>query len=214
MARSRNPPSEARDAILLAAREEFAIRGFAAARVEALATRADVNKALIYYYFGNKLGLYREVLRHGISGFVARLAAVAASDVPAEDKVRRWVQELAAHLTENPSLPPILLRELADGGVHLDNDTLRHMTTIVPMIHGIISEGRRSGAFTEADPIALHFMLLGSLVLVTSNAPIRRRIRDLGLAQPPLDLAPFVRYLQDVALRSLRKDPVHADPTR
>ena len=213
MARPRNPASDARIAILLAARDEFAQRGYAAARVEALAGRARVNKALIYYYFGSKLGLYREVLREGISGFVARLRAVAAADAPPDDKVRRWVEEIAAHLSENSSLPPILLRELADGGQHLDNDTLRHMTSIVPMIQRIVAEGRQAGSFADADPITLHFVLLGSLVLFTSNAPIRRRVRDLGLAQPPLEIEPFVRHLQDVVLRSLRKDPTHADST-
>lgn len=213
MARARRAVSEAREAILHAARDEFATRGFAAARVEGLARRAGVNKALIYYYFGSKLGLYREMIRHGMLGFVARLRAVAEGPGDAEAKVNRWVEELAAHLTENPSLPPILLRELADGGVHLDNETLRHMTTIVPMIAKILAQGRREGVFLEADPIALHFMLLGSLVLVTSNAPIRRRVRELGLAQPPLDISPFIHHLQQVALRSLCKDPTHADPT-
>jgi TetR/AcrR family transcriptional regulator len=205
--------TESRDTILRVGRDEFAARGFAASRVDELARRAKVNKALIYYYFGSKLGLYREVLRDGMTGFIARLRVVASSPDSPEAKVGRWVQELASHLVENPSLPPVLLRELADGGVHLDTETLRHMTSIVPMIQRIIVEGQEAGVFVEADPIAFHFMLLGSLVLFTSNAPIRRRIRELGLAQPPLDINPFVRHLQDVTLRSLRKDPTHADRT-
>jgi TetR/AcrR family transcriptional regulator len=213
MARSRQTTSGAREAILDAARQEFAARGFGAARVATLASRAKVNKALIYYYFGSKLGLYREMIRQGMTSFVTTLRTVAEGPGSAEAKVSRWVEALAQHLDDNPSLPPILLRELADGGVHLDNDTLRHMTTMVPMIAGILAQGRREGVFGEADPIALHFMLLGSLVLVTSNAPIRRRVRDLGFAQPPLDIAPFVLHLQEVALRSLRKDLTHADST-
>jgi TetR/AcrR family transcriptional regulator len=213
MVKPRRTSTESRDAILRAARDEFAARGFAASRVDQLALRARVNKALIYYYFGSKLGLYREVLRDAMTGFIARLQVVASSSDSPETKVARWVEELAAHLVENPSLPPVLLREVADGGVHLDADALRHMTSIVPMIQRIIAEGHRQGVFGDADPIAIHFMLLGSLVLVTANAPIRRRVRELGLAQPPLDIEPFVRHLQDVTLRSLRKDSNHADTT-
>ena len=53
-------------------------------------------------------------------------------------------------------------------------------------------------------------MLMGSTLFFTANAPIRRRIRQLGYAQPPMEIAPFVNHLQHVALRSLRRDPDHA----
>jgi len=45
--------------ILEAARREFGLRGFAGARVEAIARRAGVNKGLIFYYFESKEGLFR-----------------------------------------------------------------------------------------------------------------------------------------------------------
>ena len=201
---------DARGAILRVARDEFAARGFAATRVESLARHARVNKALLYYYFGSKLGLYRQVVRDGIQRFTSRMRAVAEAPVPAEEKLSRWVAALADHMTEEPTMPLTMLREVADGGSHLDPETLRALTTFVPLVRGLIAQGQREGVFGEADPIALHFVLMGSTILFTANAPIRRRIRQLGLAQPSLELAPFVHHLQQVALRSLRKDPHHA----
>jgi AcrR family transcriptional regulator len=212
--RPRRAGADPRDTILRTAREEFAARGFAAARVETLARRARVNKALIYYYFGSKLGLYRHVIGDAISGFTARMRAVIDGPGAAEDKVRRWVAELAAHFTEHPTMPLIMLRELADGGSHFDADMLRELTIFVPLMRRLIGQGQAEGLFGDADPIALHFVLMGSTLLFTSNAPIRRRIRQLGLAQPPLETAPFVRHLQQVALRSLRKDLEHVDSIR
>lgn len=47
-----------RDALLDAAQVEFAEKGFAGARVSAIADRAGLNKQLISYYFGGKQGLY------------------------------------------------------------------------------------------------------------------------------------------------------------
>jgi hypothetical protein len=44
---------------------------------------------------------------------------------------------------------------------------------------------------------------------MASNVPIRRRVRQLGLAQPPLDTAATTELLQAVARRTLRKD--HTD---
>jgi AcrR family transcriptional regulator len=48
-------------ALLAAAREEFADRGFAAATVRSIAARAHVDPAMINHYFGGKAGLFRQV---------------------------------------------------------------------------------------------------------------------------------------------------------
>lgn len=67
--RRRNPEAT-RARILDAAKIEFAAVGFAGARVDAIAEAAGVNKRMLYHYFGDKRGLYREVyhrqvLAHG-----------------------------------------------------------------------------------------------------------------------------------------------------
>src|SRR5690242_14615551 len=48
--------------LLGAAEREFAARGFAGARLRDIAENAGVQAALIHHYFGDKYGLYREVL--------------------------------------------------------------------------------------------------------------------------------------------------------
>src|SRR5450432_3516336 len=53
-----------REAILHAAEAVFAEHGFAGARLDAIAKASGYNKSLIGQYFGDKLGLYREVIRH------------------------------------------------------------------------------------------------------------------------------------------------------
>ena len=59
---ARNPQqSQAR--ILEAALKEFAAKGFDGARVDAIAHKARINKRMLYHYFGDKEGLFREVLR-------------------------------------------------------------------------------------------------------------------------------------------------------
>ena len=56
-------PERSRERILSAALKEFAAKGFAGARVDAIARRAAINKRMLYHYFGNKERLFREVLR-------------------------------------------------------------------------------------------------------------------------------------------------------
>jgi AcrR family transcriptional regulator len=52
-----------REAILKAGLAEFAAKGLAGARTDAIARRAGMNKRMLFYCFGSKQGLYREVLK-------------------------------------------------------------------------------------------------------------------------------------------------------
>ncbi|MBW8865199.1 MAG: TetR/AcrR family transcriptional regulator [Verrucomicrobia bacterium] len=56
-------PDRTRGRILEAAIAEFAAKGQAGARVDAIARRAGTNKRMLYHYFGDKEGLFRAVLR-------------------------------------------------------------------------------------------------------------------------------------------------------
>jgi AcrR family transcriptional regulator len=71
-------PERTRQRILEAALHEFAARGFAGARVDAIARRAGSNKRMLYHYFGDKEGLFRAVLRHKVNERNARVEALAA----------------------------------------------------------------------------------------------------------------------------------------
>ena len=71
-------PDRTRRRILEAALQEFAARGFAGARVNAIARRAAANKRMLYHYFGNKEGLFRAVLRQKIQERRSRVEAQAA----------------------------------------------------------------------------------------------------------------------------------------
>lgn len=57
-------PDRTRARILAAALAEFSAKGFAGARVDAIARRAKGNKRMLYHYFGNKVDLFSAVLRH------------------------------------------------------------------------------------------------------------------------------------------------------
>src|SRR5271166_3746410 len=60
-------PKKTSGRILDAALHEFAAKGFAGARVDAIARRAGINKRMLYYCFGAKQDLYREILRRKIA---------------------------------------------------------------------------------------------------------------------------------------------------
>jgi TetR/AcrR family transcriptional regulator len=199
-------------AILRAATDEFAACGYDATGMDRVARRSKVNKALIYYYYQNKRGLYHAVLQRALETLIAPLRTVAEGPASAAEKLDGWIDTLVRQLGSHPHLPSLMLRELADAGRHLDDDILRQLVGLAPLISGIVRQGQAEGRFGAFDPLMLHFVLLGTTMLLVSNAPLRRRVRKLGLAQPPLDLAPVVGHLQTIARRALRKeDPDAAD---
>ena len=206
----RRSAADSRDRILRAALAEFAARGYDATVVDRLARRARVNKALIYYYFRSKLALYQTLVSEELRRLIDRLRTIMEAEEGAEDKLDRYVAALVAHLDERRELPPLLLRELADGGRRLEADTLRLVLGFLPILREIIAQGRTQGVFGTADPILTHFVLMGSSIFFAGNAPIRRRVLQLGLAQPPTQIEPFVQHLQFVARSILRKDQTDA----
>jgi AcrR family transcriptional regulator len=90
--RAPRDPEATRRRILDAALEEFSAKGIAGARVDAIAERAGVNKAMLYYYFGSKDGLFREVLGQPVATHVDGLRS---DDVTSADRLVVRSEDLA-----------------------------------------------------------------------------------------------------------------------
>src|SRR4051794_2520984 len=96
--------------ILDAARKEFAAKGIAGARVDEIAARARTNKRMIYYYFGSKEGLFREILRRKLADSTNRLRA------PVErPHGERLADRQATHL-DDPDYIRLLMWEALETG--------------------------------------------------------------------------------------------------
>jgi AcrR family transcriptional regulator len=75
-------PNQRRKSILDAALDEFAARGFAAARLDDVARRAQVAKGTIYLYFRDKESLFQELVRSMLSPLVAAIESAATRELP------------------------------------------------------------------------------------------------------------------------------------
>ncbi len=114
----------AREAILNAAEEVFAEHGFDGARIDAIAAKAGYNKSLIFQYFGDKLGLYAQVVRRAdaeMSGLqVDMMAAMheggaAVSADKLKGLLRTFMCSYFDYLVSHPRFTRILLWEMAEG---------------------------------------------------------------------------------------------------
>lgn len=105
--------------ILDAAEAEFAARGFFGGRMGAIAQAAECNKALIHYYYRDKLSLYRHILAEIVETIVHQLESSLSSKqkgpAPIESLIDACLsldEKLAGRLT-------ILQREVLEGGREL-----------------------------------------------------------------------------------------------
>ena len=94
--------------IVAAAREEYAKRGFAGARVEQIARRAGVNKQLLFYYYHSKRGLFQAVLTQAAGELEGALAALALPAGRPLDRLRRALEGLFEFLTRHADLVTLL----------------------------------------------------------------------------------------------------------
>jgi len=105
------PPKLSNDRALrigAAAREEFARRGFAGARVEQIARRAGVNKQLLFYYYHSKRGLFHSVLTQAAGELETALSSLALPGGGPLDRLRLTLQTQFEFLARNPQIVALL----------------------------------------------------------------------------------------------------------
>jgi len=196
---------DSRAAIFRAAAHEFAERGFEAGGTDRIATRARVNKAMLYYHFGSKAGLYAEVVRDMVGAVGARVRAIADGSGSAEHKLDSWISALVEEAAARPWFPPIMLRELAARAPHFDTTTFHMMNAVLAGVTDVIAQGKREGAFRDVDPLLAHLTIMPPVLIFFARQRVLagRKLRG-GLAEPR-QLEQFVRHMQASARGMLRK---------
>jgi AcrR family transcriptional regulator len=82
-------PELTRDKLIDAAGHVFAERGFRATTIREICKRAGANVAAVNYTFGDKMGLYTEVLRHSVrAAKTATMNVALDSSLSPEDTIR------------------------------------------------------------------------------------------------------------------------------
>jgi len=102
-----------RERIFTAASEIFEEKGYAAARMQEIADRAGINKALLHYYFTTKEQLFRAVFQVLLKKMFEKIFSIFAEDISFKEKIRRFLDEHIEFMIKNPKLPIFLLNELS-----------------------------------------------------------------------------------------------------
>lgn len=195
--------ADARARILKAAAEVFSEIGYGGARVDEIAARAGINKAMLYYHVGDKEQLYATVLVSTIDGAYARLReATEKAETPSE-KVQCILDTFAELGTTNPHLVPMMLREVASGGATLPDEMLLRMAQVFRVVAEVFGEGVAKGDFRPTDPLLTHVSIIGSMMFLVASQPIRARLGKIAGVEAQHSLQDLARHTANLFLHGL-----------
>jgi TetR/AcrR family transcriptional regulator len=159
--------------ILGAAAAEFAQKGLAGARVDAIAHASGANKRMIYYYFTSKDGLYTAVLERAYADMRDAERALALDHLEPFDGIRKLVEFKFDYFVENPTTISLLNGENMLGAAYLKkSDRMRDMhASLVQTIKGLLERGERIGTMRRGvDPLHLYISISALSYFYFSNA--------------------------------------------
>lgn len=192
-----------KERILQAAAEVFSERGFEGTRVEAVAVRAKVNKASLYYHVGDKAALYEAVLTEWVQRVLAELRREAGADLPPEERLAAIPRILERLSRIYPHYPRIMIREIAGGSPRLTPSVTALMAQLLEMEGEILAEGRALGRFREAPLLSVHILLVVSTVVHFASLPLTSsKLGRGGRRFPPPPESPS-RTVADLLLHGL-----------
>ena len=102
--------------ILDAAMDIFLDKGLYGAKMQEIADKAGINKAMLHYYFRSKDKLYAHVFEKVFSGLFGQLHYVFATNDPFKVKVTNFVNSYIDLIKQNPRIPSFIIREIGEGG--------------------------------------------------------------------------------------------------
>lgn len=96
-----------------AAKEIFIRRGYHGARMQEIADKAEINKALLHYYFRTKEQLFQQIFDEVFDKVMPRLHAILMREGDILDKIDAFVSEYIGTIRQHPHIPLFVMHELS-----------------------------------------------------------------------------------------------------
>lgn len=193
--RGRTPPAEGlpkRDAILRAAIDVFAERGFFNAQVADVARSAGVAAGTVYLYFRSKDDLLVSIFERTMKAALAEGRAVAAATPDPRERLRQLARLHLARLGRDRNLAIVFQVELRQSTKFMERFSSTLLRDYLGLIRTAIADGQREGVFRgNLSATAGAKMLFGALDEMATNWMLSRRRYSLE-AEADLVLDVFV----------------------
>jgi len=144
--RRKAEPEERRQAILAAGLAVFSADGFAAAKLDDVAAKADIAKGTIYLYFKDKHDLFEQIVRSAVAPVLAQLEGLAGlPDLPTDALIGKLYAVFQTQILQTDR--KLVIRLVLTEGAHFPElAAFYHREVIAKMLAMARSVGRRGAA--------------------------------------------------------------------
>ena len=178
-------PEANRARIVKAAIDEFALRGFKGASMDAIAARTHTTRALINYYFGSKEQVYLAVLEHVYAEIREAESLLDLDHLAPVAAIRSIVEFTFHYYVEHEGFVRLVVAENQAKGRHLKKShAMRTLNrSIIDTLARVIARGQRDGSFRQGiDPVEVHMSIAALGMFNVTNQHTFAAIfqRDMG----------------------------------
>lgn len=204
-------PEKSRANIIEVASAEFAENGLAGARIDVIAEKTKTSKHMIYYYFGDKDGLYLSCLENAYRTVREGETELEIEGLPAIRSLQALVEFTFDHHHRHEDFIRMVMIENIHHGTYLDKiDTIKLVNkTAIDRITQIYSKGLDEGVFRpDLDPLELHWQISALCFFNVSNRATFTKLfdRDFGSKS---SVAALRRNSVEMVMRHILKSELH-----
>jgi AcrR family transcriptional regulator len=201
-------PERTSAAILAAAVTEFTEKGYAGARIDAIALKSGANKRMIYHYFRDKDGLYLAALESAYVGIRSSEAKLQLGDLAPVQAIERLIAFTWDYFIAHPEFLSLLATENLHRAKFLKKSkrVLELHSPLVSMIADVLKRGAECGVFRrDADPVYVYISIASLGIFYLSNRWTLSTIfaRDLTAKD---EIRAWGRHISAVILGYLRPE--------
>ncbi|MCZ2497268.1 TetR family transcriptional regulator [Xylophilus sp. Kf1] len=156
-------PELNRASLLAAATREFAGRGFQGARLEVIAQEVAITRAMIYYYFGGREGLYLAALEDVYRHIRASEAAVDLQGLGPVEAVRKLTCFRIDYYVENPLMVAMvnIENQMEAGYIKSSKEIGALAGSSLGPLTSVLRQGQAQGIFRQGvDVVELHQVMV------------------------------------------------------
>ncbi|MEX1055621.1 MAG: TetR/AcrR family transcriptional regulator [Rhodothermales bacterium] len=174
---------EAEQRIFEAACDVFQEQGYEGARMQEIADRAGINKAMLHYYYRSKDRLFEEVFRLSALKVIPRVLDVVRTDAPIQEKLVGVVHAYVDLLRANPHVPSFVLQELRRNPGRLRQFISRHAQGVFSKLSEEIRDAAARGEMREIEPEHLIANVIGLCVFPFIARPMLQTLTGMDDAR-------------------------------
>ncbi len=183
-------PTSSRARLLLAARTEFAERGFDGVPLQAIAARAGVRHPTLLYHFESKELLYRAVIESVVGDWAAETEQAISTGLLGFEQVGALVDAAFRFFERNGDFVRIVRREAIEGGGRMEEQMAEFMRPFLDDAVRFLRREMRAGRLRRHDPVELMQVCYGTVFTYFSDARFRANL----LGEDPLGAAALRRH--------------------